>query len=218
MLLVIVIVIKLLRFKSWERYYYEAFATAPRNHPVYIRNAYFILADGEIRWIDTNPVHERREDWGADTYTSTVTKERLPVKLVLGYASYRDSAFYKDTIDLPVNIIEDAFKHINETGITNNAYGTTPQKRLDFAIGVANKGNIIVWLRGNNNERVLLKHHIKPHKPVGDDTYYNGLLSKAAYFKEVFYIDSNEREAILKGIDAEANYIDTPSHFSRQLK
>ncbi len=217
-LLTIATTVKLLRYKGWERYYYSASCSSPRSYPVYVRNSYFILGDGDHAPVGTSEVNDNRNDWGYGDYNHSDTKKRLPLKLVLEYASYRDSSFYADTIPLPVKAIHHAFENMSDKGINTSVYHAPAVKRLDFVIGIANKGNIIVWLQGKNYETTLLKHKIVPHEPVGDDTYHNGRLSKQQYFKEVFFIDSAAKADFKKGLDKTANYIDTPSQFKLRLQ
>ena len=192
---------RILQYKSWDRYYYDVSASAPASFPVYIRTANLILADGDESWVRTNSVNDGNPYWGYGNFEDPDTKERLPEKLVLGYASFRDKSFYADTIPLPVEALKNALK---------NGYS-------EIIVGIANKGNIIIWMRNEEKELVLLKHQIKPHEPVGDDTYYERRLSKKEYFENVFRLDSASLEDFRKGVDKDANYIDTPSLFTQRL-
>ena len=219
-LMAIATAIKLINYKGWDRYYYGSTFTSPRTYPVLVRNGQFILEDGDVDYISYNAVNDHGyKQWGYGDFDDTNTKERLPVKMVLEYASYRDESFYKDTIDLPLDAIKKAFKTVDKTGISMSLYQSPEVKRLDFVVGIANKGNIIVWLRGENFETTLLTHKITPHQPVGDDTYYDKKRwAKKQFFKEVFYIDSAELADFKNGVDLHANYIDTPSLFKVRLK
>ncbi|WP_442590854.1 DUF2931 family protein [Pedobacter sp. AW31-3R] len=217
--LVIATAVKILRYKSWDRFYYAASFSSPHSYPVHVRNGFFILEDGDTKYVGTSDVNDNRNiGWGDGDYSNPSTSERLPVKLILEYASYRDESFYADTIDLPLDVIKKAFASVNTRGMSVSLYQAMPVYKLDFVVGIANKGNIIVWLRGEGFETTLLKHKIVPHPPVGDDTYYQRRLSKKQYFKEVFYIDSADRAAYQMGFDKGANYIDTPSQFKVRLK
>lgn len=218
LLIILATAVKLWRYKGWERYYYSSSFSSPASYPIYIRNGYFILEDGEIESISNSDVNDHRNmAWGDGTGNDPNRKERLPVKIVFEYASYRDELFYKDTINLPLDTIRAIFKNAKKTGVSTSIYHAPEVKRLDFVIGVANKGNVIVWLRGEKFENVLLKHKMIAKEPRGDQTYHGARLSKKAFLKEVFYIDSADLEAYRKGIDKEANYIDTPSSFIRRL-
>jgi hypothetical protein len=215
---IIATAIKILKYSGWSRYYYGASVSAPHTCPVHVRDAYFILTDGDTGTIATSDVNDSRSEWGYGDYQNPNRPEQLPVKLVLEYVSYRDKLFYADTILLPVQAIKDAFKPVNEKGISTDQYGGPSVKRLDFVIGIANKGNIVVWLQGEHSETTLLKHKIAPHEPVGDQTYYNGRLPKEKYLQEVFQLDSALKADIENGIDNNANYIDTPSRFKVRIQ
>jgi hypothetical protein len=218
-ILVIATVTKILMYKGWDRYYYGATISAPRSYPINVRAGHFILEDGETEYLGSSEVNDNRNMyWGDGDFSDPTTKERLPVKLVLEYASYRDQSFYADTIDLPIKAIKKAFKSVTTNGSSVSRYQAMPDFKLDFVVGIANKGNIVVWLRGEQFETVLLKHKIAPHEPVGDDTYYRKRLPKTQYFKEAFSIDSADLEAFKRGFDKDANYIDTPSQFKMGLQ
>ena len=217
-LLVISTIAKVLIYRGWDRYYYGATISAPHSFPINVREGHFLLENGETQYINSSEVNNNGIFyWGDGDYSEPNEKERLPVKLVLAYASYRDSSFYADTIGLPVKTIEKAFKSVKTNGILVSRYQAAPDFKLDFVVGIANKGNVIVWLRGENFETVLLKHKIVPHEPVGDDTYYEKRLSKKQYFKKAFSIDSADLEAYKKGFDKDANYIDSPSQFKLRM-
>lgn len=218
-LLILATAQKLWKYKGWKRFYYSASFSAPHSYPVHVQNGQFILEDGEIAYIGFNAVNDRNYmDWGYGDSNDPTTKKRLPVKLVLEYASYRDESFYADTVELPLAVIKKAFSTVNETGISTSLYQAPNVKRLEFVVGIANKGNIIVWLRGEHFETILLKHKIAPHEPVGDDTYYETRLQKGQYLKKVFEIDSADLAAFKAGLDKDANYIDTPSQFKLRLQ
>ncbi|MFA6247480.1 MAG: DUF2931 family protein [Mucilaginibacter sp.] len=216
--MIIATAVKFFSYSGWSRYYYGASVSAPRSYPAHVRNAFFILKDGDTKPIATSDVNDNRGNWGYGDYQSPRNPDQLPEKLVLEYTSYRDGLFYADTISLPLQAIKDAFKAVDKKGINTEQYQAPTVKRFDFVIGIANKGNIIVWLQGEHNETTLLKYKITPHEPVGDQTYYNGRLPKEQYLQEVFHIDSALKADIAKGVDRDANYIDTPSLFKLRIQ
>ena len=217
-LLCIATTIKIIRYKSWTRYYFSASVCAPKTYPVYVRDCYFILSDGQIGNIGTGDVNDHRSDWGNSEFEETYEKQQLPVKLVLEYASYREKAFYRDTIDLPADSISRIFKSSRSKGINQTLYRPGGDVGgLNFLIGIANKGNVVVWLQGKNYEVTVMKHRIVAREPVGDQTYHEGRLSKKQYFEKVFYIDKDLQEAMDQGKDRNANYIDSSTHYIRPL-
>ncbi|MCH5597479.1 DUF2931 family protein [Niabella ginsengisoli] len=149
-ILVMAIGIKFFNYKSWEQYYYFSSVCAPESYPIAIHNSYFILADGDLGHIKDEDVDNFTSKWGEEYYyTESSQRERLPVKLVLQYVSYRDKKFYSDTLNLP----EKEIKQIFESALRNkqakelHSY-PTDVKGLTFLVGIANDGNVAVWLRG----------------------------------------------------------------------
>lgn len=220
-LLVLFTAYSIVSYNAWSRYYYTASLSAPGEFPVHARGSYFITDGREKVYITDNTVNNGRTTWGEKDIYAPMEKRLLPEKLLLNYASYRDKSFYKDTISLPVKLIKDIFKNESanqESGAESVDYNTGV--KFDFIVGLANGGNVIVWLRANNKETVLLKHSIKASKPVGNDTYYEKRLSPNEYFKKVFSIDEQEQAQFDKERGKVVNYIDTPSGWgakNRQL-
>lgn len=213
-LLCIATAIKLFTYKSWSRYYFSASFCAPRTYPVYVRDSYFILSDGGRGNIGSEDVNYLKSDWGNSEFEETYREQQLPVKLVLEYASYREKAFYRDTIDLPIDTISKLFKSGRVKGINQTLYRPGGDvDGLNFLIGIANKGNIVVWLQGKNYERVLIKHRIIAREPLGDQTYHERRLSKKNYLEKVFYIDEDLQKEMDQGKDRNENYIDSTSHY-----
>lgn len=217
-LLVLATAVKLIRYQSWSRFYYAASVCAPRTYPIYVRDTFFILPDEDTSPIATGEVNYQKSWWGESEFSSVSEKKRLPLKLVIGYASYRDRAFYQDTVDLPVDKISKLFKSSVEKGSGASMYRSSGDvKGLRFVIGVANKGNVIIWLQGENEETILLRHHITAREPRGDQTYHEGRLSKDDYLRKVFYIDEELQKKIAQGVDKDANYIDSISGFRKNV-
>lgn len=215
--LVIAIVIKFFSVKSWYRFYYVTSICAPSTQPIAIRNAHFVLANGETDYINHTDVDDFNTNWGQDDFISSdFEQQRLPVKLVLQYVSYRDKKFYNDTLNLNENEIRNVFKSAvrNKQSIGFSKYGGVNGKGLSFLIGIANDGNIAVWLRGIYLDKLLLKQKLFSKQPQGDDTYYAGQLTKEAYIKQRFEnLSDSIKNKLDDGFDAKANYIDTPTRY-----
>lgn len=215
--MLIAVIYRRWQYQGGSRYYYSAVVTAPATHPVKIRNSYFILADGNIGSIANSDANSQRTEWGNGDFPLTHRRERLPVKLVLEYCSYRDSKFYKDTINLPEQKLKSIFETALAKGIFQSIYSPGGDVLgLNFLIGIANTGNIIVWLQGANSyETVVLKHKIADKEPVGDQLYYNKILSKKEYLKQAFeYMDSETLRKIDSLKDRKENYIDSATNYS----
>jgi len=215
--LITAILVKFFSFKSWDRYYYVTSICAPITQPIAIRNAHFILANGETDFINHTDVDDFNTNWGQDDFISSdFEKKRLPVKLVLQYASYRDKKFYNDTINLNDNEIRNVFKSAirNKQAIGFSEYGGVNGKGLSFLIGIANDGNVAVWLQGIYLDKFLVKRKLTAKQPQGDDTYYGTQLTKEAYIKQRFErLSDSLKNKLGKGFDARANYIDTPTRY-----
>jgi len=207
--------------RNWDRYNYAANITAPAAYPVYINEAYFLLPNDDLESISKEEVNNFTADWQDDFGNINHAKdELLPTKLVLNYVSYRGKRFYRDTLELPFRemkmIFESAKK--NKQWLTLSSYAGT-KKGLAYMIGIANDGNVIVWLRGVYLERVILKTKLKFKEPFADDLYYEKLLSKADYVNFVFERLSDSVKTMLKnGYNNKSNYIDTPSRYIEKNK
>lgn len=216
-LLILATAIKLWRYGGGSRYYYSASVTAPATYPIHVLEAGFILSDGSDGDVKTEGVNDKAQRWGWGDFPETREREQLPVKLLLNYVSYREQCFYKDTIDLPAQLIDSIFKRSEKAGIRQSIYKTgNDVMGLNFLIGVANKGNVLIWLQGEKYERVLLKHKITAREPLAADLYYGKLLTKKEYMKEVFSDLGDEvLKQIAAGADKDANYIDSASNHLR---
>jgi len=214
---------KIIRYYGTPRYYYTASFTAPRTYPVFIHNSYFILPYNKMGIISDDNVNDQRGTyWGAiDVGGEADGKQQLPLKLVMEYASYRDRAFYRDTIDLPVEKMKTIFAGSKAKGIRKDLYvlnGSHNGDGLHFFIGVANNGNIKVWLQGRNYEELLVKHHIQAAEPKGNQTFYGKKLSKNQFLDRVFSVDDDIKKDIEKGKERTANYIDSASHYLETIR
>jgi hypothetical protein len=220
-LLFIAVVCRFVSFKSWVRYNYSASAVAPSTFPVHVREAYFIIPGDEMQGVEHQSLDYFNTDWNTD-YTSVnhARLQRLPEKLVLKYVSYRDAKFYSDTLDLPQAEIKSIFKSAsaNKQFLVLSSFAGE-RKGLSFVIGLANGGNIIVWLRGVNLEKTVLKAKLKSKEPRADETYYEKQFSKKEYFKLVFEdLADSIKTKLNNGFDAGANYIDTPTRYIENNK
>ncbi len=211
------IVYKILRYKTWDRYAYFSSVSAPATYPVYVRQAYFLTGDGEDdAWFDTKNVNEFQTVWGDESFFSGLSRPmRLPQQLVLQYVSYRDKLFYSDTVELPEAEIRKIFKAALNNKNTDELYNPASYKEaLRFVLGIANKGNIVLWIRGKGLEKVVFKTKLIAKEPVGDATRYNRRLPKEAYIEQVFgRLPDSFKMALDQGLEAQANYTDSVTHY-----
>jgi len=215
--IIIATVIKTHHYDAGDRYYYTASFTAPPTYRMYVQQSQFITeGDGQNHvFIKSDNVNSGSSTWGNGDSEDTEEQERLPKALVLRYASYREKAFYADTIPLPTKVIDEIFAGGIEKNINVGIYtsGGPELSGLIFLIGIANNGNIVIWLQGRKYERKILTYHLKPIKPTQDQFYESQFYPVKTYF-DYFNIDTAGYKKMVKnGIDAHANYADSATHY-----
>lgn len=215
-LLVAGIIYRKIAYKGWERYNYSVAVVAPETYPMHVREADFLLPDDDFKSADQEEVNSFSTTWGVSYATTNHARmKRLPKQLVLKYFSYRDEKFYSDTLDLPEKEILNIFKTAkkNKQFVELSSYAGK-KDGLNFVIGLANNGNVVIWLRGIFFEKELLRVKLKPTNPHDDDLYYEKTLSKEKYLAHAFENLSDSLKAVYRsGFDEKANYIDTPSKY-----
>lgn len=216
-ILVIAIVCRIFNYKSWDRYFYYSSVSAPATYPVHVREAYFITNDRDDNaWFNTEGVNDFKTGWGEEySFPEANRPMRLPLQLVVQYVAYRDKKFYHDTLNLPQQQIRDMFELAIENKKTDKLYHPRGDKDgLRFVLGIADDGNILLWLRGIGWEQVILKTKLTAIEPTTDDTYYGKKLSREEYIKEVFGRLSDSLKNVLdNGLEAGANYADSATHY-----
>lgn len=215
-LLIAGIIYRKIAYRGWERYNYSAAVVSPNTYPMHIREAYFLLPNDDFESADKEDVNNFNSTWGVSFATSNHARmKRLPAKLVIKYFSYRDNNFYADTLDLPQKEILTTFKNAEKRKQFLELSSHAGKKDgLSFVIGLANNGNLIIWLRGIYLEKEILRKQLKSVNPIAEDLYHEKNLSRKKYFEYAFENLSDSLKTIYKnGFDAKANYIDTPSHY-----
>lgn len=219
-ILLVAIGARIYRYKGWERYYYFSSISAPAAYPVYVREAYFLTADpNDDSWFDNRDVNDFNTRWGDEYFFPEVRNTmRLPEKLVLKYASYREGKFYRDTLALPAAQIKQAFEQAVHNNTTRQLGSSDQDRRgLYFVLGIGNNGSIVLWLRGKGFEQTILKTVMQAREPAGDDTYFRKRLPKQEYLNEVFSnLPDSLRQEMARGWEAGANYGDSASHYTGQ--
>lgn len=207
--------------RSSDRYNYAASITVPATFPVHLKRAYFLMSNGDFEGLRSEEVENFTADWHSyDVNTNHVENQLLPEKLVLSYLSYRNKTFYSDTLTLPVEEMKMVFETAakNEQFLVLSSYAGI-KKGLAYMIGVANDGNVIMWLRGVNLEEVVFKTKLKAKEPNFDDLNDEKALTKEEYFNSVFRDLSDSVKIKLNSrYDSKANYIDTPSRYIENNK
>jgi Protein of unknown function (DUF2931) len=217
MIIAIAVKVFMLRQRDQGRFYFSVTLTAPDTYPVYLQQAYMVAVDGERNDIDDNRVNSEPSRWANVSDFEIRNRYCLPKALVLSYASYRDKKYYKDSIPLPFALIESIFKTSAAKGrqksiITNTGSNVNG---LVFLIGIANKGNIVVWLQGKDYERKLGVFHFAARQPQGE-MWYDGKAYSGKHFFDVFELTPNSdhiKAVKMSGKDSLANYADSSTHY-----
>lgn len=210
------IVYRVLAFKGWERYDYSATITAPATFPIAISELYFVTPNDDFESINSDDVRDFSAKWQS-YYTSIdhAKSQMLPTAIKLSYFSYRDKKFYNDSLQLPQDKMKTIFASAskNRQFLVLSQYAGT-RKGLAFMVGVANDGNVVIWLRGVNMEQEVFRVKLKPKNPEPNDFFINGRVTEDEYYKETFRNLSDSVKTLLKnGYDGKANYIDSPSRY-----
>jgi hypothetical protein len=216
--MIIATVIKVRKYDSGDRYYFSAGLTAPLTYPVFVNQAYFILAgdNNETGSVLLNDVNQHNSKWGYNLNNTDLVSDRsrLPKALILEYASYRDKKYYYDSIPLPATLIDSIFKSSVAKGMMMPlSMGTSDVGGLSFLIGLANNGNVVVWLQGKNYEKKLGTYHFNPQPPTGKFSSDGNQVYTGKTLFDVFYISDDLKEQIATDKDSNANYADSTSHY-----
>lgn len=215
--LLVFAIFNVINYQTWSRYYYGATAIAPALYPVSVRECNFTTADNnDDVFVGTEDINKFNTTWdsGGD-FLQLRDKRLLPEKLNISYFSYRDRKFYKGSFNLPTKRIEQIFKLAIRNKKTEKLYSYGGQlKGLTFIIGIANNGNILVWMRGIYLEVLIFKGKVKIDQPSAVDLYYPEPPTKALDYEEEFKNVSDSLKFLIKrGYDSSANYADSSTHY-----
>jgi hypothetical protein len=211
---IIATAIKVYRYHGGDRYYYNGGVTKPPTYPVFVNQCDFVLTDGSYTSAALRlDVNQHTDSWGTLNPTASVDRLLLPKALLLEYASYRDKKYYRDSIPLPITLIDSLFKTSTAKGLQIPlSNGVHDVMGLTFAIGIANNGTVLIWLRGKHYEKQLLVCHLKPKPPTGELRDMDQTFSGARSF-DVFSISDDLKKEIAAGKDSHANYADSTTHY-----
>lgn len=221
----------LIKEKPWSKFYYEAFAFYPEAFPVEFSRIEFtsnaikdidygyysninIYSDGFVNW-----------SGGGGFSNQNVKKRFLPDNLYLEYIDLQTEKYYRDTIPLPKKKMEEIFKKAKGKNMLQDLDSYYTCMGLTLQVGIANDGNILVWLSNTDYrtdfEIEILKTKILPKTfPRNWDKYTIKNEEKKVILQNIFNRVSNyEKEALIKGIDSTANYKDSiPSRFKNLIE
>lgn len=210
-------IVKVVSYKIWARYNYSIYFFSPEVYPVHVETFSFLTKDGHSVGTSYEPRSNYQSNWGNMESPTVCSTERLPLKFIIEYASYNDKKFYRDTIDMPYQLIDSVFRiskrdHIAK--IIGNDNDQNDIRGLNFTVGIASKGNIVMWLQGNNYEITLLKHKIPVVKTLNRRfETKEELLPTGGYWSRSFSLSESAIAKISRGIDENANYADSSSKY-----
>ncbi|WP_300673249.1 DUF2931 family protein [Soonwooa sp.] len=212
----------LFRYKSWDRYYFASSVTVPKSYPIHIDEIFFKYPNDDIGasfYKSTDEVNNFGSDWGHAYYFPEAPHPiRLPKELALSYFDYRANKFYSTRIALSPDEIKKHFTEAEKGKNFTDLYNVNGDvKGLIFLVGIANNGNIMLWLKGKNYAKLLFKKHLEPI-PISKSFNYENFKTEEAYKAKFFeYLSDSIKQKINAGWEAKANYIDSTKQFKESL-
>jgi hypothetical protein len=209
---------KLWHYKPWDRYFYSSSICAAYSNPIIVIDATFDVDYEPSSFILSNEddypriyysnVNDFGSNWGQSVFDAEEDNKskmwRLPNKLSIEYASIRERKFYAGIVNLPREEIRKIFRSKNR------------DIPLSFLIGIANNGNVIIWLRGDDFQTTLLKTKFEAERIISGDsiTWQEQNFSKMNCFDSIAnQMDDSLKLEIAHGFEKNANYIDSPTHY-----
>ncbi|SKB98678.1 Protein of unknown function [Soonwooa buanensis] len=217
-LMIIANIYYLFFYKSWDRYNFDSSVTVPPSYPMYIEEVSFNYPHDELGisfYKSQDEVNRFGNTWGQAYYFPEAREPmRLPIELVLSYFDYRANKFYKTKIQLPTKDMKQCFEEAQEQKRFTKLYNVHGDVHgLVFLLGVANNGNIMLWLKGDNYAKLLFKKHLEPvsiSKSLNYDHFKTEEQYKAKFFE---YLPDSTKQKINSGWEVKANYIDSTKQF-----
>lgn len=167
----ILLLFKIFSYKSWERYYYTSSVSNPEAFPIHLFGIAFIMENGEYSgdfYNDLDIINSFNSDWGRGTSYEAYNPQFLPKSLFVEYMDFRTQKYYIDTIILPKEKMYQSFEIAKKQNkLSDLAYGRR-KMGLSFHVGIANDGNILIWLLGDDYQLELYRKKIHPKPFTGN--------------------------------------------------
>lgn len=219
----------LMKEKPWSKFYYEVFAFYPEAFPVEFSRIKFTSnssKDIDYDYYSRINVSDGSARWSGGGYSDQTDKKRfLPDNLYLEYIDLQTEKYYRDTIPLPKNKMEEIFKKAKKKNMLQDLDTYYTCMGLTLQIGIANDGSVLVWLSNTdyptNFEIEILRTKIHPKIfPKNWDRYNIKNEEKKAILQKILdKVSNSEKEALIKGIDSTANYKDSiPNRFDNLIE
>lgn len=223
--LLLSLVYKIMKYKQWERYYYTENASTPEEFPIHLFGIFFFMPDGEYgKSFSENKrvINSFYSDWGRNEYGNTDRLEQLPASLFLEYIDFRTSKYYADTLALPKEKMIEIFKEAKQGQKLKDLHHWNRAMGLNYHVGIANDGNIVIWLIGNSYEKEVYRTQLNP-KPFPDKliTFSNLIIeNKEEFIRGLFKeIPDSVKTDIMKLDVSHVQYKDSlPVYFKNMHK
>lgn len=213
-------IIKIISYKASDRYYYIATISNPKDFPISILGTRFLLDNDDISeasfYKSVDNVNTFYSDWGISEYQEAYKPQFLPKSLFIEYIDYRTKNYYLATIDLPKKKIVSVFKEAKKNKQLKTVNSWNAKMGLEFHVGVANDGNIIFWLLGENYEKEFYSVKLEP-KPFPNyiKSYDKEIANKDEFLEQRFKKATDKMKTQLQQEpDKKAQYKDSiPVYF-----
>lgn len=205
-------------YKSWDRYYFSASVTVPEYFPIHVETVSFNYPNDDLGhdfYQSVDEVNKFYVKWGEGYYFPEAYESLLlPKSVDISYYDYRSRLFYKSTIALPEDVMRNIFKEAEKTQHYTKLYNSGGDvKGLVYVLGIANNANIMLWLKGDNYSKLVLKTQLKP-VPFSKSQQGKNYKTENDYFKENFReLADSLKIKINNGYQKNANYIDSTKQF-----
>jgi len=228
LVLIGLIIAKNTAIQNSGKYYYVFSESHPSEYPILeLNNSYFIENDTDSTKLNfisgDNELNGFHSYWTSKPYLVKHNNEPkfLPQGIFIKYFDLRTKKQYTDSIFLPKKEIAQVFNYAEEhklLKIINTKENNNPNMGLEFLLGIANDGNIIFWLIGENFEKEFYRKKIEP---VQDSLMLNDSIYKQEknHLNEFLTeMDPKTRQAIRNIPESKAQYKDSiPYYFNNYI-
>jgi len=155
---------------TMNTYKYDAGIGTPEHYDIDTYQQVFYSADRKMIPIYGMGVHLGGM-WGdGNSFVVGDQNKEVPAFFKIGYYSYVENKFFEGEFNLPQQEIE---KYLQEK-VVNPVNGQEQPKYNYFSIGIALNGMVVLWIKGNENQKEIAKFqasekHYEKFSDVFDD-------------------------------------------------
>ncbi len=202
-------VVKIFKFKAWDRLYYSASVHAPSTTPMYVFYVSFLdekqeeISFSSSVWDDIYSINNLHSSWQHMAWFSAHRSSPTPSFLSVSYFSYRDSSIYEETIPLPKDSIRAIFKLAKKENQEEENYSAVAKKGLVFVIGLTENGTIVLYLSGKQGFlKKVFQHDLKKRAN-------QALTDNEIQWMEDLYLPKDTIDSLIQ-IEPVINYLEQP--------